>query len=301
MRAVLLRCLLAVGLAGTAAAETKKSEAVTLLERAIEKQKEPGLLEKTLGELDALAAKSARDAEVHYARGWVLSHLGRDEEAIVAYDKAFELAPTFSDAAYNAGVVLGRSGRPREAALHFDKALAANGKHVDAAYNAGQAYFDAALYGKAAERWQKAAALAPNDFQTAKKLVQAYVALDDARMTARARDTVFAMHRAAVAGQKGADPAVAKLTSYVYDQFDVGMRHVFAHEAFDPKAYLYQFTITENDRTIGSVTVEARTGGAFGLALDKGGKKSILAQSWKERPDYKQLKAEAIKAIAASF
>ncbi|MCW5801980.1 MAG: tetratricopeptide repeat protein [Deltaproteobacteria bacterium] len=283
-------------LAGGAAAETaKKPEATVLLERAIAGEKEPGQLEKALAELDALAAKQARDPDVHYARGWVLSHLGRGDEAVVAYDRAFELAPTLADAAYNAGVVHGRAGRPREAAAHFDKALGANPRHVDAAYNAGQAYYDAAMYPKAAERWQKAAALAPNDFQTAKKLVQAYVALDDARMTARARDTVFALRRAS------RDPAIAKLSSYVYDQFDVGTHHIFVHEAFDPKAFVFQFTVTENDRTLGSITFEPRAGGGFALALDRAGKRSVLATSWKERPDYKLLKAEATRAISASF
>jgi tetratricopeptide (TPR) repeat protein len=64
--------------------------------------------------------------------------------------------------------------RDKDAVAHLDRAFKADPQLTDAAYNAGQGYYNRKDFRTAAERWQAAAALAPDDFQTAKKLVQAY-------------------------------------------------------------------------------------------------------------------------------
>jgi len=295
--------LLVLALGGRPAVAVADSKAEAILERAIANEKQLGELDKALAELDALVAKSPRDAEAHYARGWVLSRQGKDDAAVAAYDRAFALDKTLADAAYNAGVVLARLGRSKDAADHFDKALIANPKHVDAAYNAGQSYYDQKKFAKASDRWRAAAALAPEDFQIAKKLVQVYVALGDDLRAAKARDVVYMLWRSSK------DPAVSKLRSYVYDQFDVDAHHVYAYEAFDASgdlAYVYQFTVVDKDKVLGSINLETSAasreqGVPYLLGIDKDGAHSSLGVTWNKLPDYKALKIEATKAIKAKF
>ena len=300
-RLVPVLLVLALGVHPRAAAADGKAQAI--LERAIANEKQLGELDKALSELDTLLARSPRDADAHYARGWVLSHQGKDEPAIAAYDRAFAIDKTLADAAYNAGVVLARLGRSKDAADHFDRALVANPKLVDAAYNAGQSYYEQKKFAKAAERWRAAATLAPDDFQIAKKLVQVYVALGDDAKAAKARDTVYMLWRSAK------DPAISKLRSYVYDQFEVDRFRVYAYEAFDVSgdlAYVYQFTVTDKDKVVGSVNLETSAasreqGVPYLLGMDKAGSHTSLGVTWNRLPDYRTLKAEATKAIKARF
>ncbi|HEU0029731.1 MAG TPA: tetratricopeptide repeat protein [Kofleriaceae bacterium] len=302
MRWVLVT-MLVCGLAATAAADPK-SDALTVLDRAIAKQKQPKELEQALAELDALLVKNPKDPDAHYARGWVLSRSGKNEEAVAAYDRAFELDARLADAPYNAGVVLGRIGNMKEAIVRFERALKADPKHVDAAYNAGQSYYDTGDYAKAAAKWTIAMKLAPEDFQTAKKLVQAYVALGKPAEIKKARDRVFTMWKS------GKDPELQKLKSYVYDQFAVGKYHVYVYEAFDTSgdlAYVYQFKVTQNDKTLGSVNVETSAvireqGTPYIVGIDKDGEHVTLAQhAWKKLPDYKSIKALASRLVETRF
>lgn len=297
--------LLLLALASSATADTKKSEALVILERAIENQNNAKILEQVLSELDALVTKNAKDPDAHYARGWVLSRTGKNNnQAVAAYDKAFELDPRLADAAYNAGVVLGRNGDAKDAIVRFERALKVNPKHVDAAYNAGQSYYDLGDFANAAARWETAAKLQPDDFQIAKKLVQAYVALGKADKVKKARDTVFKMWKS------GKDPETGKLKSYVYDQFVSGKYHVYVHEAFDTSgdlAYVYQAKIALKDKVVGSVNLETSAvlrekGVPFILGIDKAGEHTTVAEhAWKKLPDYGVFKELVGKMIAAKF
>jgi tetratricopeptide (TPR) repeat protein len=284
------------------APNTARSEALAILERAIANEKSQASLTSALADLDALLVKNANDPDAHYARGWVLSRTGKNEDAVAAYDRAFELDAKLSDAPYNAGVVLGRMGNSTEAAVRFERALKVNPKHVDAAYNAGQSYYDVKDYAKAAARWETAAKLAPDDFQIAKKLVQTYVALDKPAQAKRARDKVFAMWKS------GKDPD--KLKSYVYDQFFVGKYHVYVYEAFDTSgdlAYVWQAKVTVKDKSLGSVNLETSaviraSGTPYILGVDKDSEHATLPEhAWKKQPDYKTFKQLATKIIEARF
>src|SRR3954469_20831189 len=100
--------VLALLFATTVAHADPGSKAMGILETAIAGEKDPKVLSRALAELDALLAKNAKDADAHYARGWVLSRTNRSDDAVAAYDRAFDLDSKLVDAAYNAGVVLGR-------------------------------------------------------------------------------------------------------------------------------------------------------------------------------------------------
>jgi tetratricopeptide (TPR) repeat protein len=298
---VIATCLL---LAGRAAADDpKKPEAHLILERAIAGEKQAGVLDQALADLDALVARQPKDPDTHYARGWVLSHQGKAEPAVAAYDKAFALDGKLADAPYNAGVVLARLGKPKDASVRFDRALAADPRHVDAAYNAGQSYYDVKDFKKAAERWTTASTLAPTDFNAAKKLVQAYVALGKDAEVTTARAKVLELWKTAT------DPALKNKKSYVYDQLDVGKYHIYVYEAFDTGgdlAYVYEFSVTEKDKPIGSVNLETSAvireqGVPFIMGIDKDGKHTSTGKTWKTMPTYKVVKAEATKLIKSTF
>jgi tetratricopeptide (TPR) repeat protein len=279
------------------------SEGIEILRVVMAKEKEPGALDKGLADLDALVGRQPGQAAAHYARGWVLSRLGRADAAVAAYDKAFELDKRLADAPYNAGVVLARAGKQKDAAVYFDRALGADPTHVDAAYNAGQSYYDTKQFATAADRWTTAFQLAPDDFNAAKKIVQAYMALGNDVEAMKAREKVFALKTAAK------DPQLAKMKSYVFDQFDVGKYHIYVYEAFDTSgdlAYVYQFQVTERDRPLGSVNLETSAvirelGQPYVLGMDKGGRHTSFSETWKKLPAYKLVKDEAVKKIQANF
>ena len=299
MRPLLVLAMLVI-CAGPVLAEP---EGTVILKAAMANEKDPAALADALAKLDDLIAKQPTQPDAHYARGWVLSRSGKIDDAVAAYDRAFALDKKMTDATYNAGVVLAGAGKKKEAIVRFERALAANPKDVDAAYNAGQAYYDLKQFAKAAERWNTALKITPDDFNTAKKVLQAYMALGKTAEAAKARDKVFALKKAAT------DPALVKMKSYVFDQFDVGKFHIYVFETFDTSgdlAYVYQFQVTENDKPIGSVNLETSAvireqGMPYILGMDKGGKHTTLGTTWKTMPAYKDVKAIALAKIQASF
>jgi tetratricopeptide (TPR) repeat protein len=302
MRGVLLYILII--LATAPALAEPRSPALVVLEGAITRQKDPAALADALGKLDAMVATNPKDPDAHYARGWILSRTGKPEQAVTAYDRAFELDARLADAPYNAGVVLGRMGKTKEAAARFDRALAADPRHVDAAYNAGQSHYDLEDFAKAAARWETAGKLAPDDFQIAKKLVQAYVALGQPAKIKPARARVFALWKASKA------PEVRQLTSYVYDQFAVGKYRIYVYESFDPSgdlAYVYQAKVTEQDKVLGSVNLETSAairerGVPYVIGIDRGGKHTTLGEhAFKAMPDYATFKTLVKQLVAARF
>ena len=80
-----------------------------------------------------------RNATFWNNKGWSLTALGRDEEAIGCYDKALEIDPRYADAWNNKGLALGHLGRHEEAIGCFDKAIAIDPRRVQAWNNKGLA------------------------------------------------------------------------------------------------------------------------------------------------------------------
>lgn len=60
---------------------------------------------------------------------------GKVEEAIVHYNKALELDPTYSEAHFNLGNAVLRLGRVDDAIAHYEKALETNSSNIPAHYN----------------------------------------------------------------------------------------------------------------------------------------------------------------------
>lgn len=271
-----------------------------ILDNATQHEGDKKVLEESLAKLDQWLVKHSEDPDGHYARGWVLAHIGRPDEAVAAYKRALVLHPKFADAAYNAGVVYGGQKKDREAIVYFDKAFAIDPTLVDAAYNAGQSYYNIKDFAHAAARWSAAQKLAPDDFAVAKKLVQAYHALGKGAEAARAREKVLALYKEGKAG---------KAKDFVFDQFDVGRRRVYAAETFDISgdlAYVYRFDVLLDGNRLGSVNLETsavvrEAGLPYLLAMDKGGTHAQLGKSFKTLPAYKDLKPLVVETIKTKF
>jgi tetratricopeptide (TPR) repeat protein len=299
LEAVRILTFLVVMIAMTTNARAE-SEAIPILKNAIAHEADKQVLADSLAGIDKVIAKNDKDPDAHYARGWVLSHIARRDEAVVEYDRALALDPTLAGAAYNAGVVLMDLKREKDAIARFEKAFAIDPKQVDAPYNAGQAYYNLKDYKHALERWTAAQKLAPDDFQIAKKIVQAHHALGDDAAAAKARDAVFALWKAGKAG---------KNKDYVFDQFDVGTKHIFAYETFDTSgdlAYVYRFDVTANDKRLGSVNLETSAvireqGVPYLLGMNKDGAHAQLGKTFTKLPTYKDLKPLVIDAIKSKF
>ena len=64
-------------------------------------------------------------------KGLTLHYLGRDEEALQAYDKAIELNPDDSDSWHRKSIELDKLGRYEEARQAYDQAIELNPNDFD--------------------------------------------------------------------------------------------------------------------------------------------------------------------------
>jgi tetratricopeptide (TPR) repeat protein len=302
--AVLLGAFLLLAQTSGAADQPEKPRAFQILEEAEKNAGDQALLNKFLAEIDGEIAGAPGLAVNHYVRGWLLSHLGRLEEAVGAYDRAVENDPTFADAYYNAGVVLADLGRIEDALKRWYAASEVDPKHVDAYYNAGLAHYNRKEFAQALDRWSRARAQAPDDFDIAKKILQAHNALGDRAAAAKARETVFRLWRTS------GDPGVRRLTEYVFDQFEVEGTRVYAYETFEPEGdlyYVYTFRIAgPNGKLAGTVQLESSAiiremGTPYILGVTTGSRHETLTQSFKVLPAYETLKPIVTKIIEERF
>jgi tetratricopeptide (TPR) repeat protein len=297
LRAVLVLSLLIATLAGAALAS--ESAAERILGRATEAENDPDRLRDLLAEIEGEIAAHPADASAHYTRAWILSHVGRDEDAVAEYAEASRLDPTLADAHYNAGCVLADLGRVDEALRQWTLAVEADSNHVDALYNAAQYRYNRKEYADALALWSRAMRLTPGDFGTAKKVLQAENALGEWGAAAEARKVVFELWRTSE------DAKVRGLKQYCFDQFDVAGTHVYAYETFEPsgeKYQLYAFRVTEAETTIATVALESspdlrRQGNAYGLTAT--GRMVALETpvSFAELPRYEALRPMVVKLI----
>lgn len=80
--------------------------------------------------LEDLAGSAREYADVHHLRGLCLTLLERPEEALEQLDRAITLNPRYIEAQIHRGLVLNQLGRNAEAMVAFDAAQAAEGPPV---------------------------------------------------------------------------------------------------------------------------------------------------------------------------
>jgi len=72
-------------------------------------------LHKALDAIEQAVNLSPKDAQNYVGLGWVLDEMGRFEEAIHAYDRAYALDPSLAEAVYNKACALAKAGQLQEA------------------------------------------------------------------------------------------------------------------------------------------------------------------------------------------
>ena len=142
----------------------KGDDAVTCLERAA--RLDPGrddvtgpLLQAYIGKADYRAAERlmrvTTERQPENPRwvstlGWVLSYLGRHDEAAAVYRRAIELQPDVAEHVANMGSALRQAGRSGEAAVSLHRAISLDPISLDAHLGVASLHLDAGLYDEAA-------------------------------------------------------------------------------------------------------------------------------------------------------
>jgi len=101
-------------------------------------------------------------ADAHSNRGVALKALGRAGEAIDAYDRALAIDPHFAAAHYCRGNALVDLSRLEEAVEAYERAIIANPRHAEAYSNRGNALQELGRYDEAVASLDQAVALKPD-------------------------------------------------------------------------------------------------------------------------------------------
>jgi tetratricopeptide (TPR) repeat protein len=238
-----------------------------------------------------------KEARYRFEFGRILALQKRHAEALEAYRMACELDPRHAEAQMKVGDYLAAK-QPKQALVHYARAVAAEPRLVNAWYNAAQVHYNLGQFEEAREKWTRAAALAPDDFEIQKKLVQACYALG--------KHAEAAPHRERVLALRAADPKLKDLKEFCFDQFEVDGNRVLAYETFDKRGDLYyHFTfkvVTPQGKISKTINLESsaviRESGTpyvLGANLENGVHRNYGIY-WKKLPAYPELKKLVIRA-----
>jgi serine/threonine-protein kinase len=112
----------------------------------------------------------------HACLGQVLQGTGENQQALVQYQRALELAPTSDDAVEGLAAAYDSLGKTKEAEATYRKAIALRPKYW-LGYNAlGAFYFSHGRYHEAAEMFAQVVSIAPDSFRGWSNLGGTYVA-----------------------------------------------------------------------------------------------------------------------------
>ena len=253
--------------------------------------------------LARLKISSSRNPQAltHHARGRTLSALGHDAQALEAHLCALEIDPKLAAARYSAGLILADQGREDEAIKHWEETLRLEPKHTDALYNLGQAMYNQGRFEAALKHWLAARALVPDDFEIAKKLVQAYNALGQPDDADRALEELVRLW--------GSSPneRVGALSDVIIDQIVVAGHRIFVHETLRPAHRdLWDVTsfraLNRDGKVILSVQLESgeygrEHGVPFVLSLRTARGYRVLEVAFASKPTYRQLKPLALEVL----
>jgi len=262
-------------------------------------------LAAVLVDLDARLAGQP-SAPDHFVRAQILDRLRRPEEALAALEAALRIDPRDVEAHHLAGLVAADLGRESEAFEHWS--LAANGEppHPGSAYNAGQYLYDATRYGEALAMWRITLSASPDDFDAAKKIVQALNALgrhDDADAATRDVARIFA---------RSTDLGVKRQHEIVIDQLVVDGRPVMIRETIAPQDpalhYHWAAVVLAPDGKTPEFSVQLEssqygrdTGVPYIDGMTRGGTHSTWGTQYDALPAYATWRAAAIKKITAEL
>jgi tetratricopeptide (TPR) repeat protein len=96
-----------------------------------------GKNEEALAAFDQVIAINPQLEAAWYNKGMILYNLGRNEEALETYDKIIAINPQLAEAWYNKGIIFDKMGKNEETLAAYDKAIGVNPKYAEAWYNKG--------------------------------------------------------------------------------------------------------------------------------------------------------------------
>ncbi len=96
-------------------------------------------------------------------RAAIYLNMGEYDKAILEYNKALELDPTYAPAYYDRGLAYAQQQRHAEAIADFSEVIARNPQHADALYNRGLVHARQAAFAQALADYDQALALHPED------------------------------------------------------------------------------------------------------------------------------------------
>jgi tetratricopeptide (TPR) repeat protein len=227
-------------------------------------------------------------------------------DALAAGDRAV------ADAHFATGVSLAAIGREDEAIAAWEAAAAADPEAIDALYNLGLAHYARGDFAAALESWDAARERAPRDFWVARKVIQAQFALERYDEAAATREQLLEIWRTSD------DPAVQLADELVFDQFEIEAaspgpdRSVTVHaletlRPRDPRSHAVLCFRVADHGSRGPISVQIETGdgararGApYVLSVIDGGNYEALDTS-ERLPPYPELKRTAAKLIAEAL
>lgn len=120
---------------------------------------------ETYDTLLAEAADAGASPEILNNRGLALFHLGRLDEAVVAFRAALNLLPDFAIAESNLGLALLNQKQFEEAIGPLQRALALDPSLIEAHYNLGLALYRSGRNAEAIVSYEQFIAKAPKDYR----------------------------------------------------------------------------------------------------------------------------------------
>ncbi|MFZ1127897.1 tetratricopeptide repeat protein [Methanoregula sp.] len=127
-----------------------------------------GKNQEALQAFDKALSIDPNNASVWYNKGIAISKLGLIQDSLDAFNKALSIDPNNANASiwYNKGITLSTLGRSQEAIECFDKALEINPRHVNAWNNKGKEFYHTNNFENAVIAFENALALNPQNADT---------------------------------------------------------------------------------------------------------------------------------------
>ena len=277
----------------------KKDLALDLLEMALVRKDEPVALASALIALDRLTRQRPDHALAHYASGRVLMLLGKYQLALGAFRVATDCDASLFEAHYHEGICHWLLGYDQAALDKLNAAIAVDPNRFEPWYDKGQIHANRHEHSVAKAAFEQAHILAPSDFPTLKKLLQSQIRVglwDAARRSHAALRTLWANARD---GDPG-DATLARVESYVLDQFEIAGRDVLAIETFAPRGepmVAMSFAVTEGGRLLFSVNLESSralqaAGWAWTLIVQDADLRIASDVRYHDRPGYPLLRRD---------
>jgi len=102
------------------------------------------------------------DVNAYNNRGREYYNEGKNEKAIVDFDKAIEINPSFIHAYNNRGNVYSKQGNYAQSIIDFNKAIELEPNFAEAYYNRGNIYYKQEMYEKAIADYERAVEIKPD-------------------------------------------------------------------------------------------------------------------------------------------